>query len=361
MKKNIFTLLIIVLCLCMVKCQKNGKTSLNLLPRSRGEIDEMIIVIDSGQWSSSNRLGKTLRETFLTPMLGLPQDESLFKINKASPQKLNSVLKSVNNMVFVTTLDSKTSDSQSLKQFFTKTSLEKIKKDTTIFMNIQKDLFAQGQTVVFLFSDTEKRLTRYIKNNREQIQNIFESSIRKKIKNSLSKGSQKQLMKRIEKKHGYRITIPYGWKQARETENFVWLRKLDAVTEQSLFIYDEPYTHSNIFEDLGAYRDKITHANLYDGENKNVYIARQEIIDVMTKQINFNGYFAVQSKSLWKISDGSRGGPYISYTIVDETKGIIYYIEGYVDSPGTPKKNFIREVDAILSTFQSTLSIKETK
>ena len=43
----------------------------------------------------------------------------------------------------------------------------------------------------------------------------------------------------------------------------------------------------------------------------------------------------------------------MSYTIVDEEEGLVYYIEGYVDSPGTRKKNLVRELEAILSTFKT--------
>ncbi|MEQ9007480.1 MAG: DUF4837 family protein, partial [Ekhidna sp.] len=66
-----------------------------------------------------------------------------------------------------------------------------------------------------------------------------------------------------------------------------------------------------------------------------------------------NGHFAVEARGLWKISDNSRGGPFVSYSIVDEEEGLIYYVEGYVDSPGTRKKNLVRELEAILSTFKT--------
>jgi len=95
----------------------------DLLPNSRGEADEIILVVDSTQWVDSLGLGAELRKTFLSPMLGLPQDEALFNVSKVNPQRLNSVLKKAKNMVFVMTLDSKTTDSRVLQQFFTDQSL----------------------------------------------------------------------------------------------------------------------------------------------------------------------------------------------------------------------------------------------
>lgn len=341
-------------------CSKSGKeVSKEFLPKARGEADEIIVVVDSTQWVSEGGLGEELKKTFLAPMLGLPQDEPLFQVSKVSPRKLNSVLKSAKNMVFVMTLDSKTSDSKVLQQFFTSQSLNQIKRDTSIYMRIKKDEFARGQTVMFLFSATEQKLAQKINYNRSQIREFFESSARETIKGKIFNSPKKELAKRIEENHQVHVTIPFGWERARDTDNFFWLRKMDAQTEQSLFVYYEPYTDQSLFNDIGAFRDGITKKHLYDGENPEVYITRQEIIPVFTERVSFNGHFAVESRGLWKISDASRGGPFLSYTIVDEDEGVVYYVEGYVDSPGTRKKNFIRELEAILSTFKTKGDLKK--
>ena len=333
----------------------------DMLPKARGEADEIILVVDSTQWADTVGLGEELRKTFMAPMLGLPQDESLFNVSKVNPRRLNSVLKSAKNMVFVMTLDSKTPDSRVLQQFFTDQSLNQIKRDTAIFMRTQRDVFAKGQTVMFLFSSSEELLAKKINYNRSQIRELFEASARETIKGQIFNSAQKQLAARIKESHNVSLTIPFGWEKARDLKNFVWLRKMDAETEQSLFIYYEPYTDQGIFNAIGEFRDKITRRNLYDGENPDVYIQRQEIIPVFTERVNFNGNFAVEARGLWKISDNSRGGPFVSYTIVDEGSGLVFYVEGYVDSPGTRKKNLVRELEAILSTFKTKTEISAPK
>ena len=358
MYKNILLLIAVA-----IGCSEASKESRrkDMLPTARGEADEIILVVDSTQWADTLGLGAELRKTFMAPMLGLPRDESLFNVSKVNPRRLNSVLKSAKNMVFVMTLDSKTSDSRVLQQFFTDQSLNQIKRDTSIFMRPQKDLFAKGQTVLFLFSAQEEILAQKINYNRFAIREFFETSVRETIKSQLFISAQKQLAERIRENHNVSLTIPFGWEKARDLKNFVWLRKMDAKTEQSIFIYSEPYTDQGIFNEIGEFRDKITRRNLYDGEHPEVYIQRQKIIPVFTERVNFNGHFAVEARSLWKISDNSRGGPFLSYTIVDEEAGLIYYVEGYVDSPGTKKKNLIRELEAILSTFKTINDLKTPK
>jgi len=333
------------------------------LPNARGEADEIIIVVDSTQWADTLGLGKELKKTFIAPMLGLPQDEPLFNVSKVSPRKLNSVLKSASNMIFVMTLDSRTADSRVLQKYFTDQSLNQIKEDTTNFMRISKDLFAKGQTAMFLFAKSEDLLAKRINYNRARIREFFESSAKESIKKKLRKSHQKKLEARLLENHGVEMLIPYGWQKARDLKNFVWYRKMDAQTEQSIFIYYEPYTSQSIFNEIGEFRDKITKANLFDGENPDVFIKRQEIVPVFTERLSFNNHFAVEARSLWMISDATRGGPFVSYTVVDEEAGLVFYIEGYVDSPGTKKKQFVREVEAILSTFKvkSDVAVQEAK
>ena len=358
MLKNVLILLIVAF-----GCSEASKESYrkDLLPTARGEADEIILVVDSTQWVDTLGLGAELKKTFLAPMLGLPQDESLFNVSKVNPRRLNNVLKSAKNMVFVMTLDSKTADSRVLQKYFTDQSLNQIKRDTSIFMRAQKDIFAKGQTVLFLFSSSEELLAQKINYNRSAIREFFETSARETIKGQIFNSPQKDLAERITETHDVALTIPYGWEKARDLKNFVWLRKMDAETEQSIFIYYEPYRDQGIFNRIGEFRDKITKRNLYDGENPSVYIKRQEIIPVFTERVNFNGHFAVEARGLWKISDNSRGGPFLSYSIVDEEAGLIYYIEGYVDSPGTRKKNLVRELEAILSTFQTSNDLSAAK
>ena len=167
--------------------------------------------------------------------------------------------------------------------------------------------------------------------------------------------------RQLTENHGVKMSIPFGWDRAKDLRNFVWFRKLGDQTEQSVFIYYEPYRDRNMFNDIGAFRDRITQTNLRDSEKPSLYIARQEIINVFTERVSFNGNFAVEARSLWRVSDNSGGGPFVSYTIVDEPNGMIYYIEGYVYSPGTKKKNFIREIEAILGTFMTPSDIAKEK
>ncbi len=350
MKKLSFNLLWVLL--FFSSCQETrDKMSEDLKPTARGEIGEIILIMDSTQWTGP--LGEQMKEMYRAPMPALPQSEPLFSIHKVNPLKINDVFRSSINMIFVMTLDSKTYQSQRIRDYFTNNSLKMIQSDSSLYMTIHRDEFAKGQTVLYLFAQTEEILIDKLKANQEQLVGIFERTTMEAIQDKLFKSKESGLMSALKEDFGFEITIPFGWDLAKQRENFVWIRKLENQSEQDVFIYSQPYNDQSIFEDLAAFRDKITEKHLRDSEKPDLYITRQtqEYVPFLTKQVNFKDSYAVEARGLWKISDNSGGGPFVSYTIVDEANQKVYYVEGYVYSPGTDKKNLLREVNAILSTF----------
>ena len=340
--------------LFLIGCSKTQETlQKEFMPTARGEVGEIILVMDSAQYEG--QVGDAIKNVFREPMKGLPQDEPLFSISKAGPGKLNAVLKAARNMVFVMTLDSKTRASGLLRNYFTSQSLNTIQKDTTIYYRIHKDEFAKGQIVLYLFSRSEDELIRKLYAHKSQLQALFESTERGRIKSKLFKQRNTSIEKVIAQDHPFRINVPYGWDQAINLKNFYWMRFLEADKEQNVFIYHEPYTNAKVFENIPALRDKVTETFLRDSEKSELFITRQarpDIQAIFTENVNFDGRYAIKARGLWKYSDISGGGPYISYTMADEKTGRLYYIEGYVYAPSTKKKNYIRELDAILSTFK---------
>lgn len=344
---SIFILFILVLTGCK---SARDKVKDDFMPLARGEDDEIILVIDSALYSGP--VGASLKEMYQQYVRILPQDEYQFSLNKVNPRKLNSVLKNVKNLIFVMTLDSKTAQNRAIQEYFTDNSLKMIQRDSGLYSSVRKDEFARGQVVLYLFGQNEEQLVNNIQSNRGQLLELFETAVRQRTRQKLFASTKSQLMKSISEDHGYTIKIPYGYDLAKNLIDFVWLRKLEAESELNVFIHEQPYTNDQVFNDIGSLRDEITSIYLRDSQKPDLYVKRQEIIPVFSQRVNFNGKFAVESRGLWAVSDMSGGGPFVSYTLVDEVTQKLYYIEGYVYSPGTKKKDLLREVEAILSTFR---------
>jgi len=349
---NLLTALVVML---LISCSDKGGTTKNeenpLLPPANGEIGEIVMAIDSSQWAGE--VGDALKNHLQIPMEALPQDELMFDLKKVSPLKLNGVLQKAKNLLYVITLDDPTKESRALRRLVTKEALQKINQDTSRFLKVSRNQFANGQIVMFLFARDSRLLARKIENNAAYIRSIFENEERERIKKRLFAARKEEIENVLQKDHGYRIKVPYGYDLATNLKNFSWVRQLGAQANKNFFIYYEDYDTPYQLDRIADLREEITSTYLRDSEKPEIYITQQSILPMITDTITFKNKFALRNKGLWKISDASGGGPYVSYVIVDEKKRKLFYIEGYVYAPGAEKKNLLREMDAILSTFQT--------
>lgn len=326
------------------------------MPPAQGAIGEIILVMDSAQWKGE--IGKELKRAFHAIMPGLPQDESMFKLHYVNPIRLNSVLKQAKNMVFVTVLSDKSQESKILRSYFNAESINRINTEPDLFQFTKQDDFAKGQEILHLFGKDHATLLNNLQKNRETIRAYFENIERKRLIAALYQSENNDLKKELEKKHNFTIRVPFGYELAKNEDNFIWIRQMEYPEEKSFFVYYEPYRSQEIFnkDNIAGLRNKITKKLMRDVEKDDTYMMLQDekYMPYYTKEINLNGSYAFEMRGLWKLSDISAGGPFVSYTTVDEKLGRLYYIEGYVYHPSGDKRDWIREMDTILKTFRTS-------
>lgn len=344
-----FTLLLCALAACN---SESTNDSNSLKPVARGEIAEVILVMDSAQWKGP--LGREIRRVFSMPMPGLPQEEPLFELKQVAPRYLNSVLRSARNMIFVTTLDNNTRSGREMKGFYTPESLERIQSDSSLFYFTRKDNYARGQEILYLFGKDTSTLIGHLRENAEMLRRHFESVEKSRMENDLFKVEEKKLAKTLEESHNFSIRIPYGYEMVKNLDQFVWLRSLDTEIDKSIIVYYEPYTSQEVFSDIPSLRSKVTEKYLRDIEKDHIFITYQKEMPFIIEQVNFKGNFAIETRGLWKTSDSTNGGPFISYTFVDRNLNRLYYIEGYVYAPSKDKRDLVRELKVILQSFKAS-------
>ena len=352
---NSISLLLICAIFYLTSCNtQNG--SENTLPPARGAANEVILVMDSAAWQGE--LGEALRETFMKAVPGLPQPEPYFDLRYVSPFALNSVLRSAKNMLFITTLNDQSRAAQKMRTFFTENSLERIRQDTSLFMYEKKDEFARGQEVLHLFGADQQSLVNHIRENQEQIRQKLTSVEQSRLTSGLYAGNeQKSVSNQLLKEYGFYVRIPFGYDMVSlpNAQDFVWIRQLDRV-DKSIVVTFKNYTSENELspDSIMAFRQQ--QLGRYISDDPTTYMTVQALEEVEITEfdtVNFNGKFAIETRGLWKLSNNSMGGPFVSYTFVDEDQNRLYYIEGFVYNPGEKKRSAIFELEAILRTFRT--------
>ncbi|MDF9795149.1 hypothetical protein OKW21_000412 [Catalinimonas alkaloidigena] len=340
--------------------ESGGSSSLDTLPIARGASGELLLVMDSALWQSE--LGDELRQTFLKAMPGLPQAEPYFSVRYIDPFKLNKVLRSAKNMLFVATLDNQSIAGKKMKSFFTQSSVDRIESDPNLYQFSKKNQFARGQEVLFLFGQSDEALIENLKDNRKEIRNHFHEIEIDRLQSNLYKANERRTINRtLLEKEGFYIRVPYGYEQVpkKNTEDFVWIRSLGDEVDKSVFVAYKEYTSEEAFkpENILDFREEMSKKYLAD--DSTVHMTIQSEIPIEFDTVNFNGKYAIEARGLWKLNNNSMGGPFLSYTFVDEESGRLYYIEGFIYSPGKQKRPFIREIEAILHTFRTASEMEK--
>lgn len=350
-------LLFLLFVMVVFACNTSGKPDTENLPPATGRSGDMLIILDSVQWRSE--LGSTLRSTFREEIQGLPREEMMFNVTWVYPRRGYTLLTQVRNLVVVFTLDQKSVGSRIMRESFTEETLQRIKSDTSFYVYTAKDEYSRGQEVMYLFGATQESLIKHINRDKEKIQAFFNSAEKSRLQNSLLKTtSTKGVTEFLRKEQDCELRVPFGFKLANKTSDFVWLRQMDAQVDKDVFIAWKKYEseYQLLPDSLIAWRDNIAAKYLFeDPEQPDSYLVTETSVPfkpVVSKQVTINGHFAMELRGLWKTNTNTMGGPFISYALVDEKAGLLYYIEGFTYAPGKQQREIIRELEAILWTFK---------
>ena len=313
-------------------------------------------------------LQESLDSVFNMEVPGVGSPETYFTVRKVSPLAMNSTLRAAHILVYVATTDNESRAGRALLSNFTESSLQMIRQDPNKFYSVSEDRFARYQSVLYLYGQNAQVLAQNLRNNKEVIQDLLVSRLKDQVYRGLYKaGEVEGLSNLLQQERGYTLRVPFAWDLAKKEEDFVWIRRLDQQVDKSIWIYTTDYVSEAQFSQQAilALRTEAARTHIFDVQKPDIYMETQDREDIpvqiTTKQVNFEGAFAVEMRGLWRLSDYSRGGPFISYTVADPDAGKLYYIEGYVDSPGKDKLPSIMELEVILRSFRTQSMLGKTE
>ena len=352
LKSVLFLVSLLGFLLSHTACEDLEKVNENLLPKASGATGELMIFMDTTTRQSS--VGKLVDSIFNAPQLGVLQGEKRFRVHYIDPMKINKFLKMHINLIFVTLVNDKSIGNRKLKEFFPAQALQKIKKNPDYFMFTKQDVYAKGQRVLHLFGNNPKDLKRNLREHHQKLLRIFEQTELQRISTRLSKARQTELEAELTKKHQVKMLIPKGYKKAFAEKNFVWYRFPERKIDRNLFIAYQPYRSESQFEpdSILAWRNRITKKHLFaDPQYPESFIRTETLEPPVFQQITLNGKYAIEMRGLWRTNAKLlMGGPFIASIFADTKSGRLFYVEGFVYAPGEPKRELIRELNALIHT-----------
>jgi len=93
------------------------------------------------------------------------------------------------------------------------------------------------------------------------------------------------------------------------------------------------------------------------GENPGSYMSTELQVLPTFRSFKLNGTYTAELRGLWKVEGDFMGGPFISISQLDESKNRVVTVEGFVYAPKYNKRNYVRQLEAILYSLK--LNAKE--
>ncbi|MCL3782350.1 DUF4837 family protein [Prolixibacteraceae bacterium JC049] len=326
MKLTRFLMPVLVLAALVLSSCGGGKKG---LPNISGKPGEMLVIISPKLWEG--KVGTQLRQIMAQPHLALPQDEPVFKLVDVPPKAFKPIFHTTRNIIFVDVA-------------------AKYEKSQVVF---QKDQWANKQAVVRINLTKADDFKELFKQKSDKILSFFLGAEKKRLMDNYSKYYAKDVDETMKKNHALSIKAAPGFRIHKDTTDFVWMSYETPILSQGIIISTFKYEDENTFtpEYLVKKYDEVLSANI-PGPAKGSYMKTEDLIEPVFQPFKLNNNYAVEMRGLWEVENDFMGGPYVALSVLDPKRNRVVNLIGYIYAPKKDKRNFVRQVEAMLYSLK---------
>ena len=309
------TAIILFFLITALSCSDNQQ---KLLPASSGNINNISVVTNDELWEGA--VGEVIRENFGRPIYGLPQIEPIFSLSHI-PSKVFSGFATKSRTI----LKIDVSENEGVFNF--------------------KNTYASPQRIIQITANSPDKIIEIINENLNSIYSTMYFNEIQEKQRRISKNLNKT--QAIKKNTGVSLRFPSAYRVAKADTNFVWIRRDIETGSVNLFIQRQKnQTEQSIIEK----RDSISKIYI-PGPVENTYMSTDLIYTPNTQQINVGGKQVFETRGLWEIEDQFMAGPFLNFQIKLGDDDFIM-LDGFVYSPGSTKREYIFELEAIMRSLK---------
>lgn len=322
---------IIALTILLSSCKDNDPSK--LLTNVTGKSGEIVLVIDPDHWSSN--IGIEFRKKLSQVHPALPQQEPIFDLVHIPYNAFTNIFKTHRNII-----------------------IARVDKDLhEPKMVIQKNLWAKPQIIVNVLAPDDSSLEVLVREKGDLLIDKILKMEMERYANNYKKYEQIGVADRIEKKFGIRITVPKGYTLDLDTTDFIWMENRgrgDLVQGILVYSYDKPDVELTT-DYLFAKRTQFT-KRFIPGPTDGSYMAVETEAIPYRREIAVNDINVIELRNLWKVENDFMGGPFVSFSFIDDKQNKVINIDGFVYAPQFDKRNYLRQVEAILNSVQKPVN-----
>ena len=318
---------IIAAALLLVSC---GGGSKQLLPSVSGKAGEILVVMDKSYWESNP--GNAVRELLASDCPWLAQKEPLYSLVNIVPSNFVKMFQVHRNILMV--------------------RIEpQVQTEGMVYRN---DVWAQPQCVIQLSAASEDRAMELIAENGQAIAGTFEQAERDRVIANSKRYEERSIASAVNDIFGGSPHFPSGYKLKKATSDFVWVADEKQFVQQGVFIYRYPARRTGSemsLESIIARRNETLRLQV-PGMFENTWMTTAEFLPPTLEYIRFRGREFAQVRGFWEVKNDFMGGPFVSQSFYSPDGEYVVVLEAFVYAPKYDKRQYLRQVESILYSFE---------
>lgn len=275
-------------------------------------------------------IGQTVRDMYAYPAEGLPQQEPLFDLKQIPPEVFSGFAQSSRSVLWVGIHD-----------------------QTNV--RIDKNTYAQPQTVAVVTASTPTALTEIIVSQSEELIKTLRVQERAERLRRIRKSTFNK--HGLDEKFGFTLTMPSAYKIFKENETTSWFQREIQKGHINLLVttttFDEGIVVDQNLEKIIAQHDSIG-KSFIPGRLPNSYFITEKAYEPYVYQTTFGKKPALEIRGTWEVQGDFMAGPFLQYIINDKPNNRNVVLEGFVFAPSSAKRDYIFEVETILGSLQES-------
>ena len=319
----------ILFCFAALAALVSCGNSKNVLPGVSGKAGEVIVVIEKAHWDGE--LGDALREYLACDCDFLPQPEPLYNLAYVTPAGFTNMFQSHRNIIMVH-ID------------------QDVKEDGITFYN---NKWARPQCIIMINAKGLDEAVAVVRRDYEKIRARLERAERDRVVASARLYEAKEIRENVAERFGGSIVFPSGYVIKKINDSFAWIGNDNTYVYKDILVYRYPANGKDDLqpETIIAQRNRILKENvpgMFDG----TYMTTSQVAEPKVSYINYKGHDFAETRGFWEVENDFMGGPFVSHSFYSLDGSEILVFEAFVYAPKYDKRQYMRQTESLLYSFQ---------
>ena len=318
---SVVALMLIMAASCTTKPQTASKTAI-------GMPYESFVICDNEAWESG--IDSALYRTVGARVAGLPRPESYFYIlGHKSHAEASSMERKYGNLISI-----------NIDPIYTEPTLK-----------VEDNVYARPQVVISVNAPTIESAKRFIEEHGAEIAGHFEIGERNRSLANSRRSSMPQLMEQFKKHTGIDMHIPAGFGRANSGDrSLLWFMRDYEKKAQYIFAFSQRYNGPEDFEGAALERMLINKLAVVHSDKPGSRLTISQNAPIYWSEIVANGRLWYELRGCWEVTFDQMGGPFVSFSTLDEERGIITTIVFALYAPEEQQRGLMGELEYLIYT-----------